>query len=121
MLHIHPTTEQARVNRKHASPAEAILWRELRGKNLANYKFHRQFVIGPHITDFCCRLRKLVIEVGNDETWDGELTNRGYRVLRLTDVAVLKDLPATRTIILAALEDQLEKQIADLDARYVEM
>ena len=111
----------ARALRKSANPAEAILWRELRGHRLGNHKFTRQYPIGPTLVDFCCRARKLVVEIDGTSQFDNAIINRGYRVLRLSNAAVLQNLSETRDIILAALEDQLEKQIADLDARYVEM
>ena len=52
----------ARLLRKRASDAEQLLWRHLRGRRLAGYKFRRQVVIEPYIVDFLCYEAMLIIE-----------------------------------------------------------
>ena len=73
------------------TPAEVILWRELRGRRFAKYKFRRQRPIGPYIADFYCHDAKLVVEVdgethigreGYDESRQRDLEGWGSRVLR---------------------------------------
>ncbi len=43
--------------------AEKYLWQELRKKQLAGFKFRRQFSIGGFVVDFYCMATKLAIEV----------------------------------------------------------
>ena len=40
--------------RNNATPAEAILWRALKGRGTGGYKFRRQQGIGQFILDFFC-------------------------------------------------------------------
>src|SRR5688572_7306321 len=53
----------ARKLRREITPAEAILWRHLRGRRFAGIKFRRQCVVGPYIVDFYCAEHALVIEL----------------------------------------------------------
>ena len=57
----------ARQLRKHSTQAERKLWRHLRSRSLAGFKFVRQEPIGPYIVDFICREKRLVIEVTSVE------------------------------------------------------
>jgi very-short-patch-repair endonuclease len=43
----------ARDLRGKQTPAEVILWQELRSRRLAELKFRRQHPIGPFVADFC--------------------------------------------------------------------
>ena len=49
--------------RNNATPAERLLWSELRKKKLDHCKFRRQHGVGPYITDFYCPEMMLAIEV----------------------------------------------------------
>jgi very-short-patch-repair endonuclease len=55
----------ARAMRKQPTPAEAVLWRELRG-NALGVRFRRQHPVGRFILDFWCPAARLVIEVDGD-------------------------------------------------------
>jgi very-short-patch-repair endonuclease len=79
--------------RKHSTPWETKLWWHLRNKNLSGFRFRRQFVIGPYITDFCCFAKKLVIELDGGQHKNIEqskkdirrskyLESRGYKIIR---------------------------------------
>ena len=66
----------SREMRREAAPAEAVMWRLLRGRRLAGFKFRRQHPIDPYIADFFCAAALLVIELDGDshigqETKDG--------------------------------------------------
>lgn len=61
--------ERARELRREMTPAETILWQELRGNKLGVH-FRRQQVIKGFIVDFYCHKAALVIEV------DGEIHNQ---------------------------------------------
>ncbi len=65
------STDRARELRTNATPPERILWRHLRGKQIAGLKFRRQHPIGPYIADFYCPACALVIEIdGNSHAHD---------------------------------------------------
>ena len=93
--------ENAKENRKHATPAETALWETLRGNNLGE-KFRRQHIIGDFIVDFVALNSKLVIEVDggyHDEPGQKEadklrtefLDSVGFKVMRFTNEQVLHD------------------------------
>jgi very-short-patch-repair endonuclease len=79
--------------------AEVFLWIELRNKNLAGYKFRRQFSIGPYILDFYSPRLKLAIEIDgathvsadereHDKNRQKEIENLGVQFLRFTNADV---------------------------------
>jgi len=91
-------TRFARHLRKNSTNAERLLWRQVRNRQLAGFKFRRQFVIGRYIVDFCCLEQKLVVEldggqhVDNVEYDDARTTyleSLGYRVIRFWNDDVL--------------------------------
>jgi len=45
-------TRLAQSLRKRIVPAESLLWKALRNRALAGFKFRRQHPIGPYIVDF---------------------------------------------------------------------
>ncbi|MGH7384947.1 MAG: endonuclease domain-containing protein [Candidatus Rokuibacteriota bacterium] len=84
----------ARGLRRQQTDAERRVWARLRDRRLLGEKFTRQMPIGPYIVDFCCRERKLVVELDGGQhalrtTYDGGrstfLEGLGYRVLRFWD------------------------------------
>jgi len=85
------------------TPAEAALWRALRGRQVAGPRFRRQHPVGRFILDFYCPAKKLVVEVdggvhddqtAHDEARTAQLEAHGYRVLRIRNEQVLTDLPS---------------------------
>jgi len=52
----------ARRMRREPTEAETALWRILRGRRFAGFKFRRQEPIGPYIADFVCFEAKLIVE-----------------------------------------------------------
>ena len=105
----------ARELRKTMTPAEAALWQRLRGKQLDGWHFRRQHAVGPFIVDFFCAKAKLVIEVDGSihkqqVEYDAERTTwleseRGYRVIRFTNQAVLTDIEGVLNHIRDALRE----------------
>ncbi len=82
--------ERRKDLRNSATPQEVVLWKYLRRSNL-KHKFRRQQGIDMFIVDFCCRKKKLIIELdGNqhaeNKEYDKERTfyleSLGYKVLR---------------------------------------
>ena len=53
----------ARELRKNPTEGEQALWKHLRMRQLAGYKFRRQQPIGPYIVDFVSFERRVIIEV----------------------------------------------------------
>ncbi|MDO7875048.1 endonuclease domain-containing protein [Hymenobacter sp. ASUV-10] len=60
----------ARENRKNPTPAEQLLWQELRGHKLG-FQFRRQHAIAEYIVDFVCLRTWLIVEV-DGEVHDGQ-------------------------------------------------
>ena len=94
--------QRARELRHDMTPAERILWQELRGNKLGVH-FRRQQVIAGFIVDFYCHKAGLVVEldgsvhdkqVEEDAQRDKVLKEMGLRIVRIRNDEILKDLPA---------------------------
>jgi len=83
--------------------AEVILWSRLKLKSMHGFHFRRQHPIGPYIADFACVPARLVLEVDGathssqqeiayDRRRDAYMTQRRWRVLRVTNEDVYKNL-----------------------------
>ena len=94
--------QRARELRREMTPAEKILWQELRGNKLGVH-FRRQQVIAGFIVDFYCHKAGLVVELDGDvheeETQketdtmrDKVLNEFGLHTVRFRNVEVLTDL-----------------------------
>jgi len=97
--------QRARTLRSQMTPAEKVLWQELRGNKLGSH-FRRQQVIAGFIVDFYCHTAGLVIELDGDihreqQEYDAErdkiLEGMGLRVIRFRNDEVLLNLPRVRT------------------------
>lgn len=95
--------QRARWLRKNATDAEKRLWQQLRGQQLANYKFRRQHVLGAYIVDFVCLEAKLVIEldgsqhqqqIAYDQQRTDYLSAMGFMMLRFWNNEVLQQMDA---------------------------
>ena len=103
---------RARQLRHASTDAERHLWRHLRSRNLAAYKFRRQYPISGYIVDFACLSAKLVVEVdggqhGDAAAYDAVRTRRleaqGFRVLRFWNDEVLMRTEDVLQVIWRAL------------------
>ena len=120
------TTKRARSLRKSNNQAEALLWLELKGRKLGSHRFTRQFPIGPYFADFCCRSRKLVVEVDGsqhadsdyDRSRDGFMRSEGFSILRVWSSDVLTQRRAVCDTILAALDGRLAEDVVAADLRF---
>ena len=110
------TVKLARKLRREMTLPEGLLWRELRGKR-TGLKFRRQFPVLDYIADFACVEVRLLVEVDGlahdltdrperDARRDRILNERGWHIVRIAAVDVLKDAAATAQSILA-LADSL--------------
>ncbi len=80
-------------------------------RDALGHSFRRQAPPGPHIVDFVCLARKLVVEIdggqhakcASDLRRDGALSASGFRVLRFWNNEVLRNLDGVVAVILQAL------------------
>jgi adenine-specific DNA-methyltransferase len=89
--------KRARELRKAATPAETILWNQLRNRRLNGIKFRRQHPLGSYIVDLYCPAHRLVVEIDgeihryqgvNDQTRTDQLEEKGYKVIRFWNYEV---------------------------------
>ena len=94
---------RARLLRKKATDTERILWRHLRNRNFAGYKFRRQHPLDCYILDFYCPTAKLAIEL------DGGGHN--YRVAHIRDRARSEFLAGEGIIVLRFWNHQVRREL----------
>src|SRR5690606_27671892 len=103
--------ERARSMRFTPTDSEARLWLRLQGRQLG-VRFVRQVVIDRYIADFAAPSRRLIVEVDGgyhvlraqaDARREAALVRKGWRVLRVTNDAILRDIDAAVARIRAAL------------------
>lgn len=102
---------RARQLRHDATPAEQILWKRLRHRQLRGLKFRRQHPIGEFIVDFYCAEHKLIIELDGvvhayqrerDQERTDILEHQGYHVLRIKNAEIKQDIESVLRRIIAA-------------------
>ncbi len=105
--------DYARRLRRRQTDAERRLWARLRDRRLLGVKFARQVPVGPYIVDFCCRERKLIVELDGGQhamhaVYDvgrtAFLQRLGYRVLRFWDNDALGNTDGVLERIAQALD-----------------
>jgi very-short-patch-repair endonuclease len=85
--------ELARRFRREQRPEEKELWKALRSRRFAGFKFRRQHEVGPYFLDFYCPLAKLAVELDgfghglpvqlrHDADRDAFLAAKGIETLR---------------------------------------
>jgi len=105
-------TELCRELRQNETPAEKILWEQLRNRRLFHRKFLRQYPVRVqnlfgrnlyYIPDFYCHQAKLVIEADGpihllkkdyDQNRDEVLRSLNLTILRFENNQILNDLSA---------------------------
>ena len=105
----------ARKLRQKDNEAEAIMWSELRGLRLHNFKFVRELPIGPYFADFAGRRKHVIVEIDGsqhhdrvkDNKRDRWLNENGWSVLRFSNILVLKE----KKIVMDTIVDVLEKRL----------
>jgi very-short-patch-repair endonuclease len=110
-----PTKERLRIFAKemrHApTDAEAAMWRLLRSRQLAQFKFRRQTPLEDYILDFVCFEKRLVVEIDgsqhassqHDATRSDVLTKLGFDIARYWNNDVLQQPQAVLEDILSKL------------------
>ena len=109
---VRRTTQRDRTLRRNLTDAEQAVWKLVRNRQLAGFKFRRQFRIHPYTVDFVCLEARLVVEVDGahhaeqvdyDARRDQFLRSQGFRVLRFSDREALTEASGVTAAILLAL------------------
>ena len=79
--------------RREQTPEEKALWKALRSRRFAGFKFRRQHEVAPYFLDFYCPLAKLAVEL--DGFGHGLPEQRDYDAKRDAFLAS-KDRKSTR-------------------------
>ena len=94
--------EFAKELRRMQTPAEEILWKSVKNRQMLGYKFRRQHPIDKYIADFYCHELKYVIEIDGgyhsdqeqikyDFNRDGEMKVFGIFVKRIRNEFIMND------------------------------
>jgi very-short-patch-repair endonuclease len=114
-IHNKPSLKSIRQDlRNNATEEEVILWKHLKGSQLLDKKFRRQHSIGNYIADFYCPECKLILEIDGevhlttgaiekDKHRDENLAEMGFRILRIKNKEIRKDILAVLEKIKKAL------------------
>jgi very-short-patch-repair endonuclease len=104
----------ARNLRLSSTDAEQRMWRHLRNKQLAGYKFRRQHPVGAFFADFACLEAMLIIEVDGsqhhepaaveaDQQRSQILEGAGFAVLRFDN----RQVPLQTEAVLSVVQEWL--------------
>ena len=105
--------ERAKELRLEMTPAEKLLWQEIRANKLG-VRFRRQQVIQGFIVDFYCHQAGLVIEVDGDihdlqkeedERREKGLSALGLKIVRFRNDEVMRNLSA----VVGRIRETVEK------------
>ena len=112
-----PSPEQRRFAgalRSQLTDCERLLWRRLRNRGLAGFKFRRQHPWPPYVLDFYCAELRLVVELdggqhhdaalARDQLRTAHLERQGLEVLRFSNLDVLQNLDGVLTELLRRIE-----------------
>ncbi len=126
--------EISRRLRREQTPEEKALWKALRSRRFAGFKFRRQHELAPYFLDFYCPLAKLAVELdgfghglpdqrSQDTERDTFLAARGIEVMRFWNHEWNKNREGSLMEIWAALTRRVpadEMVKLDLsDARFI--
>ena len=115
--HHRPTAKRIRIfarrMRREPTDAEAAMWRLLRDRRLAPFKFRRQVPFQDFILDFVCFERRIVIEIdgsqhassARDAAREDVLMAEGFRIARYWNNDVLLQPSAVLEDILVKLAE----------------
>ena len=108
--------------RKKQTKEESLLWYQF----LSRYplRFRRQYVIGNYIADFYCHKAKLVVELDGSQHYDPSemeydnkrtayLESQGLRVLRFTNLDILREFRSVCEKIDMTVKEQTASGLTD--------
>jgi very-short-patch-repair endonuclease len=93
--------ERAKRLRREMTPAEKILWKEVRANKLNGLHFRRQQIIHGYFADFYCHQHALIVEVDGgihdlQKDYDADraeyLIACGFRIIRFANDEINKNL-----------------------------
>jgi very-short-patch-repair endonuclease len=101
------TIARARQLRKEMPYPEAMMWNALRTLRPLGFHFRRQAPLGPYYADFACHHPRFVIEIDGlshtnaryDADRDAFMRKKGYRVLRVSNDDVLRELVGVMRLV----------------------
>jgi ATP-dependent helicase HrpA/adenine-specific DNA-methyltransferase len=116
--------QRARQLRQVETWAEKLLWRWLRARRFAGYKFRRQHPIGRYTLDFFCEEAELNIELDGsqhgfpdqrklDEVRERFLKARGIKTLRFWNGQLRRNAQGIRTTIFNELQARAPHPLPD--------
>jgi very-short-patch-repair endonuclease len=108
----------ARNLRTNMTDAEQLIWSKVRRKQIGDLQFYRQKNIGNYIVDFYCPKGKLIVELDGGQHYETEgmkkdqerdryLQGLGLKVLRFSDIDVLKNIDGVMETIHEHLKSSL--------------
>lgn len=93
--------ENAKRMRREMTPAEKLLWKQLRANRLNGLHFRSQQIVHGYFADFYCHQQELIIEVDGDihdsqQEYDADradyLIGLGFRIVRFTNDEIMKNM-----------------------------
>lgn len=103
--------ERAKKLRREMTPAEKILWNELRTNKLNGLHFRRQQIVYGYFADFYCHQHALIVELDGgihefQKDYDSEraadLIARGFHIIRFKNEEIFESLPVVLKRIVQA-------------------
>ena len=99
--------------RREPTDAEAAMWRLLRDRRFALFKFRRQVPFQDFVLDFVCFEKRIIIEIDGSQHASSErgtaretiVMAEGFRIARYWNNAVLQQPSAVLDDILAKLAE----------------
>ena len=97
----YETHERAKKLRREMTPAEKILWKELRTNKLNGLHFRRQQIVHGYFADFYCHQHELIVELDGaihelQKEYDADreeyLVALGFRIVRFTNEEISRNL-----------------------------
>jgi very-short-patch-repair endonuclease len=106
--------QNARKLRKRETSAEACLWRVLRNRQLARWKFRRQHPIDRYVVDFATLDGKLIVELdgethatakqlARDDERTRVLSSLGFNIVRVTNIDIYENIEGVQEVIALTL------------------
>lgn len=106
--------ERAKKLRREMTPAEKILWKELRTNKLNGLHFRRQQINHGYFADFYCHQHELIVELDGrihelQKEYDAEreeyLIAIGFRIIRFTNEEINENLKGVLQKIVATCKE----------------
>jgi len=112
--------EHSRDLRRNMTEAEKLLWSRIRKKQVKDYQFYRQRIIGNYIVDFYCPKAGLIVELDGGQHYhpedlkkdtlrDDYMESLGLKILRFSNNEIFGNLDAVMEKICACLNPPLKK------------